>query len=49
MTERQCPSDRVEADETILAALNQVTNWRREADVLVLTGGTAMRFRLTTN
>jgi heat shock protein HslJ len=49
MTERQCPADRAEGDETVLAALKEVSNWRREGDVLVLTGTTTMRFRLTTN
>jgi len=49
MTERQCPADRAAGDEDILAALKEVSNWRREGDVLVLTGTTTMRFRLTTN
>jgi heat shock protein HslJ len=46
---RQCPSDRVRADEDLLAALNQATNWRREGDSLILTGGKTIRFRLQTN
>jgi heat shock protein HslJ len=49
MTQRQCPPDRAQGDESILAALNQVTNWRLEGDVLVLIGGTTMRYRLNTN
>jgi heat shock protein HslJ len=48
-SERQCPSDRVRADEDLLAALTQATNWRREGGSLVLTGGKTLRFRLQTN
>jgi hypothetical protein len=33
----------------VLGALNEVTNWRREGDVLVLIGTRTMRFRLQTN
>jgi heat shock protein HslJ len=49
MTTRQCPPDRAQGDEDMLAALNQVTNWRFDGNMLVLTGGQTMRFRLTTN
>jgi hypothetical protein len=34
----------------MLNALTQVTNWRRDGDVLVLTGGPQpVRFRMATN
>jgi len=49
MTTRQCPPDRAQGDEDMLAALNQVTNWRFDGNMLVLTGAQTMRFRLTTN
>lgn len=49
MSARQCPPDRARADEDLLAALNQVTNWRMEDSVLVLTGGKPLRFRRQTN
>src|SRR5215470_16903416 len=49
MTTRQCPPDRAQGDEDMLTALNQVTNWRFDGNMLVLTGAQTMRFRLTTN
>jgi heat shock protein HslJ len=49
-TQRQCPPDRVEGDERLLAALTQVTNWRRNGDILDLLGPPRpLRFRLPTN
>jgi heat shock protein HslJ len=49
-TERPCPPEQVRADAEILAGLAEVTNWRLEEDILVLTGGPAtLRFRLQTN
>ena len=49
-TERPCPPEQARADEEILAALAEATNWRLEEDVLVLTGGpSTLRFRLQTN
>lgn len=46
---RQCPPERQRGDEDLLSALTQATNWRREGDYLVLTGGRTLRFRLQTN
>lgn len=48
-TDRSCPPERAQADDEVLSALNQVTNWRREGDTLILIGGRTMRFRLQTN
>jgi heat shock protein HslJ len=47
--ERDCPPERVQADDDVLAALTGVTNWRRDGDVLTLTGARTMRFRLQSN
>ena len=44
-----CAPDRVRADDELLAALNQATNWRMENSALVFTGGKTLRFRLQTN
>jgi META domain len=44
-----CAPDRQSGDENLLAALAQVTNWRRSGDVLELRGVTTLRFRLMTN
>jgi heat shock protein HslJ len=49
LTGQQCPADRMRADQDLLAALAQATNWRREGDALVLAGGKTIRFRLQTN
>jgi heat shock protein HslJ len=48
-TERTCPPERSQADDDVLSALNEVTSWRRDGDVLVLIGTRTMRFRLQTN
>jgi hypothetical protein len=45
----QCPADRQSGDESLLAALAQVTNWKRTGDVIELLGATTLRFRLMTN
>jgi heat shock protein HslJ len=47
--EMSCPPDRARGDEDLLAALNEVTNWRMEGEFLVFTGGKSLRFRLNTN
>lgn len=49
MSARSCPPDRARADEDLLAALNQVTNWKMENLALVLSGGRTLRFRVQTN
>jgi heat shock protein HslJ len=48
-TDRSCPPERLRGDDDVLAALTEVTTWRREGDVLVLIGTRTMRFRLQTN
>jgi hypothetical protein len=45
----QCEPDRQARDAELLAALSQVTNWRRHGDVIELMGVTPLRFRLMTN
>ena len=45
----QCPPDRISQDAALLAALSQVTNWRRNGDVIDFLGATNLRFRLMTN
>ena len=48
-SEGSCPPERAQADDDMLAALNQVTNWKREGEILTLIGARSMRFRLQTN
>jgi hypothetical protein len=45
----QCTPERQSGDATLLAALSQVTNWRRDGDVIELIGLTTLRFRAMTN
>jgi heat shock protein HslJ len=49
MSSRQCPPDRARADDELLTALNEATNWRMEDSTLVFTGGKTLRFRMQTN
>jgi heat shock protein HslJ len=49
MSARQCPPDRARADDELVAALNQATNWRMENSALVFTGGKTLRFLVQTN
>jgi len=49
MSSRQCPPDRARADDDLVTALNQVTNWRMEDSALVFTGGKTLRFLRQTN
>ena len=48
-TEKQCEPDRMQADEDLKDALQQVANWRRDGDLLVLQGDRSLRFRLSSN
>jgi heat shock protein HslJ len=48
-TERHCEAERVLADEDLMAALQQVANWHREGDLLVLQGERSLRFRMSSN
>jgi heat shock protein HslJ len=45
----QCDPERQSRDEKLLAALAQVTNWRRSGELIELLGATPLRFRLMTN
>lgn len=49
MRPAQCNPEQAQGDNEMLTNLTQVTNWRREGDVLVLIGPTILRFRSTTN
>jgi len=45
----QCDPERQTRDDSLLAALTQVTNWRRQGEVVEFQGATKLRFRLMTN
>ncbi len=48
-TERSCAPERARGDAELMEALNAVTNWRREGDVVRLIGPKTLRFRVPTN
>lgn len=48
-TQQQCEPDRMRADQDLMDALQQVTTWRRQDDLLVLQGDRSLRFRLSSN
>jgi hypothetical protein len=39
----------MEADQDLLAAIQQVVSWRRQDDLLVLQGERSLRFHLSSN
>ena len=47
MSAGQCTPERMQADEEMLATLNQVTGWRRQGDGVVLEGAQTLKFRLS--
>jgi heat shock protein HslJ len=47
--ERQCPPLQAQRDADLITALNQVTNWRRDGDVVLLIGPQTLRFKVPTN
>jgi hypothetical protein len=48
-TQKQCEPDRMQADEDLVAALEQVASWRRQDDLLVLQGERSLRFHLSSH
>jgi heat shock protein HslJ len=49
MENRNCPPDRAQADDDLLAALSDAATWRRQGDFVTLIGPKQLRFRLNTN
>jgi heat shock protein HslJ len=46
---QQCDPERLQADQDLLAALQQVSTWHRQDDLLELKGEETLRFRISTN
>jgi hypothetical protein len=46
---RNCPPDRAQADDDLLAALSDATSWKRQGDLVLFIGPRTLRFRLNTN
>jgi hypothetical protein len=49
LEDRACPPARAQADDELVAALSEVTNWRRQGDFVSFIGAKTLRFRLDTN
>jgi heat shock protein HslJ len=45
----QCDAERMRGDDELIAALTEVTNWRRDGDALTLRGAKTLRFRTMTH
>ena len=48
-TAQQCDAERMDADEDLIAALQAVSTWSRQDDLLILEGERPLRFRIATN
>jgi heat shock protein HslJ len=48
-TSRPCSPQQSQRDDELLVALNGVTGWRRDGDLLLLTGEKTLRFRAATH
>jgi META domain len=46
---RNCPPDRAQADDELLAALSAATTWKRQGDLVSFIGPKMLRFRINTN
>lgn len=49
MENRNCPPDKAQADDDLIAAFSEVTAWKRQGDVVTFIGPKTLRFRLNTN
>jgi hypothetical protein len=49
LDDRNCPSTRAQADDELVAALSEVTGWKRQGDLVSFIGPKTLRFRLNTN
>jgi hypothetical protein len=49
LQDRACPPARAQADDDLVAALSEATNWRRQGDFVSFIGAKPLRFRLDTN
>jgi hypothetical protein len=49
MENRNCPPDRAQADDDLIAALSDAATWRRQGDFVTLIGAKPLRFRINTN
>lgn len=48
-SDRPCTPEQTQRDADLLAALNEVTNWRRDGDAVLLLGPRTLRFKAPTH
>ena len=49
MENRNCPANRAQADDDLIAALTDAATWTRQGDAISFIGTRTLRFRLNTN
>ncbi|MGH6708657.1 MAG: META domain-containing protein [Bradyrhizobium sp.] len=49
MENRNCPANRAQADDELIAALTDAATWQRRGDAISFIGTRTLRFRLNTN
>ena len=49
MENRNCPANRAQADDELIAALTDAATWKRQGDAISFIGSKTLRFRLNTN
>ncbi|CAN7516300.1 META domain-containing protein [Bradyrhizobium sp. LjRoot220] len=49
MENRNCPANRAQADDDLIAALTDAATWKRQGDAISFIGSKTLRFRLNTN
>jgi hypothetical protein len=49
LQDRSCPEARAQADDALMEALSEATNWKRQGDIVTFVGAKPLRFRLNTN
>lgn len=49
MEQRSCPAERASADDALIAALSEATNWKRQGETVTFIGAKPLRFHLLSN
>ena len=47
--DRSCPPDKAQADDDLVAALTEVTTWRRQGDAVSFIGTRTLKFHINAN
>lgn len=49
MRDNKCSAEQLAQDENLLNELTEMTSWKREGEVVTLSGSKTLRFRMSTN